>query len=192
LGLVHQFPTASPSPGQADGRVFPWSDGREHDLGLSFQLRTWVEAYFDDLAQAYGGGVLRFQDRTTGRALMVTLQAWGRTRAANLVMQDVFTGQPIVSTYFGDGASFGTSQGGGYVECAGPCIVSLRLRYLPFSFRIARADFLKVIAMARQVDPGLSGDPADYLVSSFQVRGETYRNANVAFAVYGLTLTLSK
>jgi len=193
-GVVHWLPTSAlVSTAQSDERVFPWGDGREHDLRLAFNLRSWEDRYDDGPAQSYGLGVLRFQDRTTGRSLMVTLQVWGRAKPVNVVLRDVFTGQPIVSTFFGFGGnSFGTTDSGGYVECPGPCIVSVRLQFATFAFRIARADFAKVIAMARQVDPGLSGDPANYLVSSFQFRGETHRSAAVGFAVDGLTLSLSK
>jgi hypothetical protein len=193
LGVVHRLPTSAPvSAAQSDERVFPWGDGRERDLGLAFALRSWEDRYDDGPAQSYGLGVLRFQDRTTGRSLMVTLQVWGRAKPVNVVLRDVFTGQPIVSTYFGAAPAFGTTDSGGYVECPGPCIVSVRLGFASFAFRIARADFAKVIAMARQVDPGLSGDPASYLVSSFQFRGETHRGAAVGFAVDRLTLSLSR
>ena len=193
LGVVHRLPTAAPIlAGQADERVFPWGDGRERDLGLSFSMRSEVEGYFADLSQAYGLGLLRFQDRGTGHSLMVTLQAWGRTPPANMLMRDLFTGQPIVSTFFGEATSFGTSEGAPYAMCPERCIVSLRLRDTRYAFRLARGDFLKVIAMARQLDPALSGDPADYLVSSFQFREETYLDATVAFVVDNLTLSLSR
>lgn len=184
-------------------RVFPWGDGRERDLRLSFSLyadlgRPLAAA---DPSQAYGLGVLRFRDRISSRALMVTLQAFGKGPPGNAVMRDAFTGQPIVSTFFSffgaPSAAFGRTDAGSHAQCSDAiplptCFVSVRFSPLPYAFRIARADFVKIIAMAREVDPALSPDPADYRVSSFQFRGETYLDAKVAFSIYGLTLTLSK
>jgi hypothetical protein len=179
--------------------VFPWADGREHDLSLSFALYAefWPPFSAADASQAYGGGVLRFRDRTTGRALMVTLQTFGEGSPVNAVLRDAFTGQPIVSTYFGTGTAFGWADQGSYARCSDAiyppsCRIAVRFGPLSYAFRIARADFVKVIAMAREVDPALSPDPADYLVSSFQFRGETHLDASMSFQVDWLTLALSR
>jgi hypothetical protein len=161
----------------------PWSGKRDSDLFIYTVLnrprvrRTSAEGH------AYGVPMLRFRDVSSGRYLLVTLQAFSTIAPGDFVGGDTATGDVIVSTVFRGDPLFGKRLSGDFIDCAAGCPTD-GPPYQEFRFRINRDDFTKVLTLARTLDARLSADPSDYLLSRFECRAETYLDAELG-ATFG-------
>jgi len=179
------FPvTFQPSTLQPNNHVFPWSAPHaDRDMWIGFQLAVYTVRRSDDASHAYGGPLLDFRDATSGHHLWLTLQAFGTNAPADFAARDVLTGTAIVSTVFRADPLFGTRVAGDYLACRTSTSDGWCFGGLDFNFRIGGDDFAKVLQLARNVDPSLSGDIGRYELYAFQFHTEAYRNAEVGLVV---------
>jgi Repeat of unknown function (DUF5648) len=182
----------NPALAAADPRIFPWGDGHEHDVFVDFQLAIKTVRRADASSHAYGGPVLDFLDSTSGRHLLVTVLAYGTQPPGDFVGRDASNGAPIVSTSFRGDPLFGKALEGRFIPCtADAASGSCSAAGIDFRFRIDQDDFAKVVALARSLDPALSPNIADYCIAYFQVRNETFRDAELGLEEHAVSLQLT-
>jgi Repeat of unknown function (DUF5648) len=168
----YQFPAAPDA-----AAVRPWGDGYDHDLVVSFNLLVKTLRRADAASHAYGHPMIEFVDRRSARHFYVTIATYGTLQPKDFVARDVTTGKVIVSTFFRDGPSFGRRLAGQWIGC-GDCAPAT-----DFKFAINHAEFAQVLALARGLEPELSTDPADYLVSNFRFKNEAYGDAEIGVSL---------
>lgn len=185
INPLYQFTTAAPLPGQVDRRVFPWGDGRDNHLEISFELKVRTLRRNDPQSHAYGHPTLQFIDRTTGQHLYITLGTYGSVPfdGPDYLARDAGTGRVIVSTTFRENPSFGKRLSGEVIVCPGFGACNLAATEA-FGFRIDLAAFRAVLQRARTLAPELSGNPQDYHLANFHFNNEVYRDGEL-----GLTLS---
>ncbi|HET9651989.1 MAG TPA: hypothetical protein VFP36_07355 [Usitatibacter sp.] len=178
--------------GAADPRVFPWGDGHEHDLFMNFQLAVKTVRRAVPGSQAYGAAVIDFVDGVSNHHLEVTVLAFGTQAPGDFVGRDVASGATIVSTTFRPDPLFGQVLRGQFIPCeANATSGSCHADGIDFGLRIDERDFAKIVGLARANDPALSPDIADYYVGFFQVRNETYLDAEIGLEEHAVALSLS-
>lgn len=191
INPLYQFVTRAPAAGAPDERVFPWGDGRDHDLDVTFNLRVKRLLRADPQSHAYGHPTLQFIDRTSGEHLYVTLGAYGSIPVGgeDYLARDVVTRRVIVSTTFRVDPSFGKRLSGEWIACsgAGPCNPAPTDS---FRFRIDRAAFQRVLDRARTLSPTLSARPADYLLANFHFNNEVYRDGDIGMQLSNYMLSI--
>ena len=166
-------------------RVFPWAAPHaDRDLWLSLQLAVATVQRADAASHVYGHPLLDFVDARSGHHVWVTIQAFGTNAPHDFVGRDVNTGNVIVSTVFRADPLFGTRFAGDYAPCradarGGSCNAS----DIDYAFRIDGDDFTKVVQLARDADPSLSGDIGQYQLASLQFHVEAYRDAAAGLVV---------
>jgi hypothetical protein len=179
----------------SDTSFAPWADGHDRDLSLSFGMQVRKVRTLEPSSHAYGLGLLQFRDRASGRVFNLTLGAFGTMAPGTFAARDVVSGQVLTSVPLGDAPALGFTREGRYLRCSGGAS-GAGCAEVPagdrFEYTISRGDFAKAVATARQLEPALSADPRDYAVSSFQVRAETYRDAEIGVALWNVTLYLSQ
>lgn len=191
INPLYQFTTTVPATGQRDERVFPWGDGRDNHLEISFKLRVATLVRDNPQSHAYGHPTLQLVDRASGQHLYVTLGTYGSTPVGgdDYLAYDVGTGRVIVSTTFRADPSFGKRLSGEWISCPGngPCDAAATD---DFRFRIDFAAFRTALARARTLAPTLSGDPADYFLANFHFNNEVARDGRIGLAISGLALEI--
>lgn len=191
INPLYQFVTRAPAPGAPEQRVFPWGDGRDHDLVVTFNLRVKRLLRADPQSHAYGHPTLQFIDRTSGEHLYVTLGAYGSIPVGgeDYLARDVVTRRVIVSTTFRADPSFGKRLSGEWIACsgAGPCDPAATDS---FGFSIDRAAFQRVVGRARTLSPTLSASPADYHLANFHFNNEVYRDGDIGLQLSNYMLSI--
>jgi len=186
INPLYQFITTAPAAGATDRRVFPWAGARDHELVVSFDLALKTIRRANPQSHAYGHPTLQFEDFRGGNHLYVTLGAYGSVNGPDIVIRDGTTGYVIVSTSFRDNPRFGARLSGQWIPCnadasSNGCTAPTSQS---FKFRINRGDFRKVLDLARTANPGLSADPADYLLDNFHFNNEVFLDGEI-----GVTLS---
>lgn len=145
----------------------PWTGGRDSQLLFLMRVAVGRVSQDDPSGHAYGFGAIELRDQASGRALYVTLQAFGTQAQGDFALFDAGRDRAIVSTPFLPDR-FGW---GGYRRCLpGTCERSTGLLHLRHS--IEREAFAAMLERARSADPLLSPDPSDYVIEAFECRGE--------------------
>ncbi len=167
---MFQLSTRPPPPGGLEARVFPWRAERESYLDLAFDLRIQTILRPDASSHAYGAPMIEFRDVRGGGAIDVTMLTYATFPPGDFVgVMDPATGNVYVSTTFGANPSFGSRISGDFIACDGITSTSCAMANT-YGFRITRADFAHVVAMARGADPALSADVNDYLLVNARFR----------------------
>ena len=187
MSLMQQLPGVAGS--SQDERVFPWRNGRERELIIASSLSVRSVTRANTSSHAYGMPMIQFADRASGRSFYVTLQAFGTLPAGDFVGADYSTGWAIVSTSFRANPLFGRRLSGEFVLCD-PTSTAECLPATTFTFALSKADFQKVVGLARGIDPALSTDPGNYFVASFRQHNETYLDATLGILTYRLILEI--
>jgi uncharacterized protein DUF5648 len=189
INPLYQFRTTAPQPGGAEERQFPWLYPLENEIVVSFNLDIRTIRRLNPASHAYGHPTLQFMDTKSGQHLYVTLGAYGTGTDGkppnDLIGMDSGTGRVIVGTAIGPNPLFGKRLAGEFLACEADANQGLcgKTGQGRFAFRITRADFAKVLGLARALNPRLSEVPADYLLANFHFNNEIYREAEL-----GLTL----
>ncbi len=185
--LTYQLPVAAgPDP---DERVFPWRLGRERELVVTSVVSVRTVTRANPSSHAYGMPLIHFTASASGRSLYVTLQSFGTSPGGDYIGTDYVTGWAIVSTSLRENPLFGRRLSGNFAQLA-PGYSTGCMPRTTFKFELSKADFQKVLGHASTVDPELSTDPADYFLASFRHHNETYLDATLGMAIYGLTLEI--
>jgi uncharacterized protein DUF5648 len=182
INPLYQFSTRPPLPGTTDLRIFPWGDGRDHDLEVSFRLRVATLLRADPQSHAYGHPTLQFVDRRSGQHLYVTLGAYGSVTPEDFVARDTGTGRVIVATIFRSNPAFGQRISGEWIACPGQGACAPAATDT-FRFRIDRVDFQHILDRARTVNGALSADVSDYLMANFHFNNEVYRDGAIGLSL---------
>jgi Repeat of unknown function (DUF5648) len=192
---LYQFRTDA-GDGGVDPRFFPWATGLpfETQLSISESLGLARLNLRSPGSHAYGHPPLEFIDRRSGLHLYFTVLAYSTTAPseADYLARDVATAKVIVGTAHRPGAgAYGRSVGAstafthsGYAAGSGTPLGGT------FDFRIDRAEFQRVVDAARQLEPALSPDPADYLVDNFHFNNEVYGDGEIGLNLAHVTLRL--
>lgn len=185
IAPMYKFATrASQFVGAGDERVFPWRATNENYLRIGFGLLPRTVRRADAGSHAWGAPVIEFQDATSGDVIDVTLQTFGTIPPGDFVgAVDPTNNHVFVSTVFRADPAFGKRIAGDFIPCAGDGVCVTDPGPRSFEFRIDRADFAKVLTMARAANPRLSADPNDYLLANFRFQAGIFGNADL-----GLTL----
>ena len=182
-----------PANGFGPDALYPWVDGHEHDLFIGFQLLMTTVRRNDDASHAYGGPVIDFVDFRSGKHVFVSVLAFGTQQPGDVVARDANNGTPIVGTTFRPDPLFGRRMVGDFIPCvADASSGSCTSTGIDFSFRIDQDDFVKVIGLARTLEPQLSTSITDYFVAGFQFRNETFRNARLGLEVHAVNLRVTQ
>jgi hypothetical protein len=178
INPLYKFPTAPVAPGQVVEREFPWRDGQERELRISFGLAVHKALKLSAQGHAYGHPTLQFVDRRTGENLYLTLGTYGTQDPEDLVARDVVSRRVIVGTTFRADPAFGRRISGEWISCpgAGPCDPEASSQ---FEFLVDRAAFARALELARTLSPGLSADPSDFYLTNFHFNNEVYRDAEL-------------
>ena len=182
INPIYQMPTLVPAvPGAPDLRRFPWRYEHENFLDVTFTVRLRTLRRADPDSHVVGHATLTFKDVASGLTLYVTLGAYGTNSPGDSVGVDSGTGRVIVGTTFRDDPLFGQRIRGEFLRCqadasSGTCSPATGGNFM---FRIHRADFARVLQLARALDARLSADPADYLIANFHFNNAVYRDAQV-------------
>jgi hypothetical protein len=189
INPLYQFSTAAPAAGASDMRVFPWRNGLQNDLVVSFNLNVKTLRRGAPGSQAYGHPTLQFLDTVGGRHLYVTLGAYGTDMGADtgapLLMEDTATGRVIVATTFVAQPAFGKRLAGSLIHCdrAGSAGTCENGASDAFAFRLDRAAFRTVLQYARSLQPQLSATPEDYVLANFHFNNEIYLAAELGLSL---------
>jgi hypothetical protein len=167
-----------------------------YEVGMEFTMsyRVFVKrvrAAAGPGSEAYVQPLVTFTDSRSGLALVLSPGAIGTPLMADGVARDAASGNVLVFVNLGEGTSIGTSEG----------LPSLRTPKTfdsadgngwggDFRYRLNSSDFRFVISRARVLEPGLSEDPADYLVTSFGMKGEAAGDAEVDYNVERLDVAV--
>lgn len=185
INPLYQFRTTAPAANMPDERFMPWLYPLENELSVSFNLDVATVRRLNTDSHAYGHPTLQFMDTTSGQHLYVTIGAFGTGisgRPGDFLGVDGTTGRVIVGTAFRADPQFGKRIAGDFMSCdAGDCVPGQR----HFEFRITKADFAKVLGIARTLDPRLSPTPANYLMANFHFNSEIYREAELGLSLSG-------
>jgi len=192
--IVGDFASISPMylMGLGAGRIVPFEGPGIHDVDVRFQLLIRTVRRGDAASQAYGGPVLDFVDTTSGLHFLVMVFAYGTQDFGDFVLKDPSGGLPMVATTFRANPSFGTRIAGDFIQCtadgdAGACTAS----GIDFRFRIDQHDFREILQRVRVIQPVLSNKMEDYAIASFQVRNETFGDAELGLEESAIGLSVS-
>ena len=187
MDSVYQFAARAPVAGAADGRIAPFWGGLGHFIELSFAVNAKTVKRANPQSHAWGGPMIEFRDVRSGQAIDLTLQTFGTIPPGDFVgVMEPATGNVFVSTVFRADPSFGSRVKGDFIPCAGngPCGSGT------FEFRLRREDFAQVVAMARESNPALSANTADYILVNFRFRGGVFNDAELGMALQSLKLDI--
>ncbi len=195
INPLYQMRTTT-SPGAPDRRFFPWARGYPFETQLSFTAAVNVMRVNlrGPNSHAYGHPTIEFIDQKSGHHLYYTVLAYGTIAGGDFVAPDVATGKVIVGTTARDGSPFGRNFGSVTFSTpsgleAGP---SAQSRFGRFDFRVDRAEFQRILDAARQADPALSANPADYLVDNFHFNNEVVGDAEIGMNLYHVSLRVMR
>ena len=183
INPLYQFRTREED---GDARFFPWRADYpfETELSIASYLQVKKVATRNADSHVYGHPTLEFIDARSGRHLYFTVLGYGAGGPeGNFLAIDAGTGKVIVGTTHRASTPYGRNLGStslvtppGFEGTASGS----------FDFRMDRAEFLRVLADARSLDPALSPDPGDYLMDNFH-----YNNEVVGDGEVGLNLALT-
>lgn len=187
---MQKLPVAAPIPGAVDVRLFPFRAqfNTEYELRLDFTPGVNRIALTDG-SDAYGVASIEFVDTLSGRRFRENILAYGTAAEADFVGRDAVDGSVFVATSFKPLSPFGRNASGLTVHM--PANFNPLAPYLnPFIWYVNRSEFQALIDSARRLDPALSIDPGDYLVSSFGIKNEISGSGDMGFYLYWISLGL--
>lgn len=177
LGPMYSLAGASEAPR-------PWPYRTESTLVVTAEVTAPEVRRDGPDGHAYAMPLLHIVDRVSGRSVYVTLQAFGTLPAVDFAARDATTGIPIVSTSFKARPAFGTRIAGEFVRCDPAASVACVPAKTRFQFAIGKADFARVLEMARKLDDSLSAAPGDYALAGLRFHVETYLDARLAATLH--------
>ena len=183
----------SAGPGLRDDRFFPFGAYESDvELAVSFEINVRRLALRGTGSAAYGHPTLEFVDTRSGHHVYFTLLTYGTVPTGDYLAVDGGTGKVIVGTSFGPNASYGRSLGASVLPLPGQYDEPNQTlaNHGRFEFRMARADFAKVLADARKLDTAVSADPADYLLDNFHFNNEVFNDGEIGLWLNGYTVQL--
>jgi len=177
INPLYQFYRFPPAPGAADLRVFPWGGafGTDVDVVVAVDLRVQRLAASPGSA-AYGQAVMDWFDRTSGGHFYFLAQAFGTIPAIDNVLIDSVSGRAIVATSFSPASGYGRGSVTGEHH----------------EFRFSRADFQRVLAAARTLQPTLSPSPADYMLDDYHFNNEVAGDGEIGITLAAMTLRIMR
>ncbi len=193
---LYQFRTTAPAGG-TDPRFFPWAGEYPFETQLSVAaslsvLRVNVRAAD---SHAYGHPTIEFIDQRSGHHLYFTVLAYGTQDViGDYLAPDVATHKVIVGTTFRNNSVYARSFGSGTLSTpSGTDDATLgNGRSGTFEFRMDRTEFQRIVDAARSVDPGLSPNPADYLVDNFHFTNEVVGDAEIGMNLGSFALRVMR
>jgi len=181
---VYRFPNAPAADG-SDRRFFQWAT-KAHVMTLTVEaiVKTVANGFAGGKAQ--GEGILLFHDGSSGHDLSISYRIYDTNPAADSIRYDAETATTRIVTAFSGTPLVGELLHGNFIACSGPdCHQGLTA----FQMRITREEFAAAVALARQADAKLSADPANYMMTSFQMRNETTRDGELGVEIGNIRLT---
>ena len=182
----------SAAQGGPDLRFFPFG-AYESDvqLAMSFTLNVKTIQVRSAGGAAYGQPVIEFVDQRSGRHLYFLVLAYGTLPIADYLAPDTQTGTTIVGTTFRTDSPYARSFGlptlptpSGFQS---PNFWGWGGR---FEFRMDRAEFQRVLEVARTVDAALSAGPADYFIDNFGFNNEVFGDGEIGVNLADFKLEL--
>src|SRR5262249_33884612 len=138
----------------------------------------------------YGAAFVEFRDTQSGVGIVASMLAYGTIPPDDYVGgADLATNKYNAFTSIGPNPLFGAAISGQFVPCAGNGTCATQFG-MPFDFRVTKADFQKIIGIARGTFPGMSTNPSDYQVVNFGFRNGIRGNAEVGATILGPTLSV--
>lgn len=185
---LYQFTARAPAAGAADARVFPWRLARDNHVEISFFAFPKTVRRANVQSHGYGAPMIEFRDVRSGAAIDVSMLTYATFPPGDFVGAiDARTSNVYVSTSMGARTLFGTTLEGAFIPCAGDGACA-GTGFTRFNFRITAADFAKILALARDSNPALSANPADYALVNFRFRNGILGTADVGVTIAQLSL----
>jgi hypothetical protein len=195
-GNVSSLTARIPLPANTAPALFqPFAPGYEVEMDLVVRYSLFVKR-----TRAAGGGnaayvqaLVTLVDGMSGHRIELSPGAIGTVSTPVLATRDAATGISLVYLPLGapipEGRSFGlpSLQVDATFDAEHPWGHGGN-----FEYHVNRTEFTQVLALARQVDPALSADPASYGVESYGVKGEVVGTANIGFNVQSMQVSVER
>jgi hypothetical protein len=191
INPLFQFWRFAPRDGEPEQRLTPWAGqyDTEVEVALSFDLHVKrVDA--PPGSAAYGHPTLDVFDRRSGLHFYFIVMTFGTVPAVDNVLRDGPSGNVIVATAFREspyGRSFGAGSMSTAAAFASPQEDGSGGHY---ELRIGRDEFRRALAAARTLEPGLSGDPADYVFDDYHFNSEIAGDGEIGITLGAMGLKL--
>lgn len=143
----------------------------------------------DTSSQVYGHPVLELNDSRSGLPLHFSVLTFGDDLATDYLGRDALSGTVIVGTTHRRDSPFLVI---GANESFQPSILQAHPNGWPvgLSFRMTRNEFRRVIDRARQIEPALSADPSDYVLTALRYKNEIAGNGVIEMS-FGFVFSVS-
>jgi len=169
----------------------PWSGLYDTDVevALAFDLRLKRLSTWQGSA-AYGHPTLDIFDRRSGVHFYFIVMTYGTVPSVDNVFRDGPNGNVIVTTAFRQspyGRSFGAATMATPAPFSSPDAEGSGGR---FEFRFDRAEFARILANARTLEPALSPDPADYIFDDYHFNNEIAGDGEIGITLGSMGLKL--
>ena len=187
---IFQFERFPPRAGEEDDRLMPWSGqyDTEVEVALAFDLRL-KRLGTTPGSHAYGHPTLDVFDRA-GRHFYFVVMTYGTVPLGDNILRDGPNGNVIVAATFGPSA-YGRSVGVQAMPTAAafdsPSAEGTGGR---FELRFGRADFRRILAAARTLEPTLSPEPADYTFDDYHFNNEIAGEGEIGLTLGSMGLKL--
>ena len=189
---LYQLKTTT-APGTFDKRFFPFGPAEDAvEIRVSYDLHVKTLRTRGDQSHAYGHPTLEFTDTLSGRNVYFVAGTYGTVPFGETYLAvDPGTGKVIV------GPTLGRSSP--YLRNFGLAAIPLPHDFVSpnpigtggtFDFRVDRAEFARVLAAARTIQPELSANPADYLLDNFHFNNEVYLDGAIGLRLSRYRLEL--
>lgn len=134
--------------------------------------------------------VIELIDTQSRHNVYITIATASGEPQADFAARDFGVGKPIISTLFRQDPAFGVRVSGDSFTCNTDntelgCEQGINR---VFRFRLRPADIVSVISRARELDPDLSANIADYAIDNFSFNTEVSGDAKIGLSLYGYKL----
>jgi hypothetical protein len=159
----------------------------ETELQLRYTIYLNRVELGDTTSHVYGHPTIEFVDRASGLALHFSVLTFGSDPGGDYLGRDAFTGATIVGTTYRPATAYGRSIDTPTLRVPLEAPIGAPRG---FQFAMNRAEFQHVLDKARQLEPRLSNDPADYAVTAFRYKNEVVGNGTFDTGIWQLSLSL--
>ena len=184
------FSTRPPvAPAGPDPRVMPWKSPFQIDVEIvlyELQVKTLVRRLG---AHAIAHPIIELFDTKSGHNVYVTIGVVSGEPQGDFAAFDPVLGKTLVSTTFRANPAFGERVAGDTFTCNTNAFVDCAQgSNTYFRFRLRPVDVASVVATARNIDPTLSPDIADYALDNFSFNTRVFGDAEIGLRINTLRL----
>jgi hypothetical protein len=186
---VLKLATSAPAQGEADARIFPFRLRNGTPQLATLTTSTAPATLAPSAGGIVGGGAwIELMDTRSGGRFRIDVATYGSTLAATGAPRDAVTGVPVLHVVAGLDTSYGVATGSFIGDTSS---YWFRSNGSYFTFTMGDVNMRNAIAAAQSLDPGLSGDPADYIVAAIAEYNEVVGDGELALRLYGPRLLLA-